>query len=196
MRQARWGVLIGAAALLLTASLNATVALAAGTWTVSVTGRAAAASAGVPAGKLPTATVLPTSIKLDWAPSLYPTGREVSAYVVRRQVVGSKDAAQVCSVAAPLRACEDSPPAGQPVVYTVVAAEQLWRGPASAPSSPVTLTAAAPATLTATPVVSPSPSASPSPSPSPSSSASASPAATPSSRPCLYALCPTPSPTP
>src|SRR5437868_5963705 len=102
-----------------------------------------AITAVVPAGKLPTATVQPTSIKLEWAPSTYLSGREVASYVVRRQAAGSKDSVQVCTVPAPLRACEDSPPAGQPVVYTVVAAEQLWRGPASAQSSPVTLAASA-----------------------------------------------------
>ncbi|TME54377.1 MAG: hypothetical protein E6I60_07855, partial [Chloroflexi bacterium] len=142
-RQARWGLLIGAAAFLSVAPLNATLALAAGSWTITATGPAVAESAVVPMGQLPTATVLPKSIKLEWAPSTYATGREVAGYVVRRQAVGSKDAVEVCAVASPMRACEDSPPAGQPVTYTVVPVEQLWRGPASAPSSPVTLPAPA-----------------------------------------------------
>ena len=182
-RQARWGVLIGAAAFLSTAPLSANLVLAAGTWTVTAAGFGVAISAVVPTGKLPAATVQPTSIRLEWAPSTYLSGREVASYVVRRQAAGSKDSVQVCTVPAPVRACEDSPPVGQPVVYTVVAAEQLWRGPASAPSSPVTL--AAPAVVAAAAVPLPSPLASPSQSPDPTPLPS--PIATPA---------PTPTPTP
>ena len=182
-RQARWGVLIGAAAFVSTAPLSANLVLAAGTWTVTAAGFGVAISAVVPTGKLPTATVQPTSIRLEWAPSTYLSGREVASYVVRRQAAGSKDSVQVCTVPAPVRACEDSPPVGQPVVYTVVAAEQLWRGPASAPSSPVTL--AAPAVVAAAAVPLPSPLASPSQSPDPTPLPS--PIATPA---------PTPTPTP
>ena len=182
-RQARWGVLIGAAAFLSTAPLSANLVLAAGTWTVTAAGFGVAISAVVPTGKLPAATVQPTSIRLEWAPSTYLSGREVASYVVRRQAAGSKDSIQVCTVPAPVRACEDSPPVGQPVVYIVVAAEQLWRGPASAPSSPVTL--AAPAVVAAAAVPLPSPLASPSQSPDPTPLPS--PIATPA---------PTPTPTP
>ena len=182
-RQAPWGVLIGAAAFVSTAPLSANLVLAAGTWTVTAAGFGVAISAVVPTGKLPTATVQPTSIRLEWAPSTYLSGREVASYVVRRQAAGSKDSVQVCTVPAPVRACEDSPPLGQPVVYTVVAAEQLWRGPASAPSSPVTL--AAPAVVAAAAVPLPSPLASPSQSPDPTPLPS--PIATPA---------PTPTPTP
>jgi len=176
-------VLIGAAAFVSTAPLSANLVLAAGTWTVTAAGFGVAISAVVPTGKLPTATVQPTSIRLEWAPSTYLSGREVASYVVRRQAAGSKDSVQVCTVPAPVRACEDSPPVGQPVVYTVVAAEQLWRGPASAPSSPVTL--AAPAVVAAAAVPLPSPLASPSQSPDPTPLPS--PIATPA---------PTPTPTP
>jgi hypothetical protein len=188
-RQARWGVLIGAAAFLSTAPLHATLALAAGTWTATATGPGLAVSAVVPMGKLPTATVMPTSVKVEWGPSLYATGREVGTYVVRRQAVGSKDAVQVCLVAAPLRACEDSPPAGQAVVYTVVPAEQLWRGPASAPCNPVTLPAPTVIAVAALPSPSPSPSPIPSPSPTPLRLPGPTPSPTPS-------LTPTPTPAP
>ena len=191
-RQARWGVLLGAAAFLSTAPLNATLALAAGTWTATATGSGLAVSAVVPMGKLPTATVLPTSVKVEWGPSVYATGREVGTYVVRRQAVGSKDAVQVCLVAAPLRACEDSPPAGQAVVYTVVPADQLWRGPASAPSSPVTL----PAPVLAVAATVRALSATPTPSPTPTSTPTPTPAASPTSTPSpIASATPTPTPT-
>ena len=182
-RQARRGLLIGAAAFLSTAPLNASLALASGTWTITVTGPGVSESAVVPMGKLPTATVLEKSIRLEWAPSMYPTGTEVGSYALMRQAVGSKDAVKVCTVASPMRACEDSPPTGQPVIYTVVATEQLWHGPASAPTNPVTLPA--PTVVAAAAVSSPSPSPSPSPTSTPSPTAS--PAAAPS---------PTPTPTP
>ena len=188
-RQARWGVLIGAAAFVSTAPLSANLVLAAGTWTVTAAGFGVAISAVVPTGKLPAATVQPTSIRLEWAPSTYLSGREVASYVVRRQAAGSKDSIQVCTVPAPVRACEDSPPVGQPVVYIVVAAEQLWRGPASAPSSPVTLSAPATAVVAAAAVPLPSPLASPSQSPDPTPLPS--PIATPTPAPT-----PTPTPSP
>jgi len=159
-------LLIGVAAGLTASFLWAGPALAAGSWRVTATGKALALSAVVPMGKLPTATVLEKSIRLEWAPSTYPTGTEVSGYAVMRQVVGSKDAVKVCTVTSPARTCEDSPPVGQPVIYTVVPTEQLWRGPASAPASPITL--AAPAVVAAAAVPSPSPLASPSLLPSPS----------------------------
>ena len=163
-RQARWGVLIGAAAFVSTAPLSASLVLAAGTWTVTASGYGVAVSAVVPTGKLPTATALDKSIRLEWAPSMYPTGSEVNGYAVMRQVVGGKDTVRVCTVTSPVRACEDAPPGGQPVIYTVVPTEQVWRGPASAPSSPVTLPA--PDVVAAAAV--PSPSSSPPPDPSPS----------------------------
>ena len=196
-RQALRGVLVGAAAFLSTAPLTATAVLAADTWTTSAIGPGTVVSAVVPMGKLPTATLQPTSIKLEWAPSFYAGGREVGGYFVRRQVAGSKDTVQVCDVAAPVRTCEDTPPAGQAVVYTVVPAEQLWRGPASAPSNPVTLpvptlaVAAALPLLSATPSPSPTASASPSASASPISTPSPTPSATPDPTPMA-----TPSPAP
>jgi len=166
-RQARRGLLIGAAGFLSTAPLNASLALAAGTWRITVTGPAVSESAVVPMGKVPTATVLEKSIRLEWAPSMYPTGTEVGGYAVMRQLVGNKDAVKVCTVASPVRACEDAPPAGQPVIYTVVPTEQVWRGPASAPSNPVTLPAPTVVAVAVAAVPSPSPSPSPLPSPSP-----------------------------
>jgi hypothetical protein len=191
-RQALRGVLIGAAAFLSTAPLTATAVLAASTWTTSAIGPGTVVSAVVPTGKLPTATVQPTSIKLEWAPSTYPSGREVASYIVRRQAAGSKDTVEVCAVTAPVRTCDDTPPAGQPVVYTVVPAEQLWRGPASAPTNPVTLAAPTPAGATLLlPSITPSPSATASATPS----ASASPISTPSPTPTATPD-PTPPPTP
>ena len=194
-RQVRWGVLIGAAAFLSTAPLSANLALAAGTWTITATGYGVAVSAVVPMGRLPTATALEKSIRLEWAPSMYSTGVEVGSYAVMRQVVGSKDALKVCTVTSPMRTCEDTPPAGQPITYTVVPAEQLWRGPASAPSSPVTLLAPTLAVAATLPLPSAMPSTSPTASPTPSATASPistpSPTATPSPTPNA-----TPDPTP
>jgi hypothetical protein len=198
-RQARRGLLIGAAAFLSTAPLNASLALAAGAWRITVTGPAVGESAVVPMGKLPTATVLEKSIKLEWAPSMYPTGVEVGRYAVMRQVVGGKDTVKVCTVASPLRACEDAPPVGQPVIYTVVPTEQLWRGPASAPSSPVTL----PTPTLAVVAALPSPSATPSPDPTASPTPAATPSATPTPSPTATSpptpsatAAPSPTPTP
>jgi len=174
-------VLIGAAAFVSTAPLSASPALAAGTWTITASGYGVAVSAVVPVGRLPTATVLEKSIRLEWAPSMYPTGTEVSGYAVMRQVVGGKDSVRVCTVTAPMRACEDSPPGGLPVIYTVVATEQVWRGPASAPSSPVTLPAPAVVTAAAVPLASPSPL--PSPTATPDATATPTPTPTPSPTP-------------
>ena len=195
--QARWGVLIGAAAFLAAAPFNAAVSLAAGTWTISATGRAVAVSAVVPRGMLPTTTVHAKSIGLEWAPSMYATGREVGRYVVMRQVVGGKDAVQVCAVTAPIRACEDSPPADQQAIYTVVPAEQLWRGPSSAPSSPVTLPSATLAVAAIAPSALPSISASPTPTPSSTETPAPTPAPTPTPSPSVSeSPSPTPTPTP
>jgi hypothetical protein len=199
--QTRWVLLIGAAAGLAANSLCARPALAAGSFKITVTGGAIAQGAVVPMGKSPTATVLPKSIRLDWAPSLYGTGREVRGYAVRRQVVGSTDAVQVCTVASPMRACEDSPPTGQPVTYTVVPTEQLWHGPASAPSNPVTLPAPTLAVVAALPspsvTPSPDPTASPTPAATPSATPTPSPTATPPPTPSATAApSPTATPTP
>jgi hypothetical protein len=162
------------------------------TWTITATGSGVGESALMPTGKTPTPTILQGSIRLEWAPSTYPTAREVGGYIVRRQVLGKTDAIQVCKVVAPFRTCQDSPTPGQQVVYTVVATEQIWRGPASAPSNPVTLPAA--------PLAAPSAAASPSPGPTPGlapgPSLSPNPSPTPTPRPGLPKPSPSPSPTP
>src|SRR5205814_8863238 len=110
-----------------------------------------------------------------------PTGIEVGSYAVMRQVVGGKDTVRVCTVTSPMRACEDSPPGGQPVIYTIVPTEQVWRGPASAPSSPVTLPA--PAVVAAAAVPLPSPIPAPSPAAAPSPLATPAPTPTPTAAP-------------
>src|SRR2546421_11820540 len=96
---------MGAAAVLAAISVNVQPALAAGAWTITVRGSGVSQSAVVPMGKLPTATVLEKSIKLEWAPSMYPTGVEVGRYAVMRRVVGGKDTIQGWTVTSPLRAC-------------------------------------------------------------------------------------------
>ena len=186
-----WARFMGAAAVLMATVAGAHPAFAAGSWTTTAVGPAVAESAVVPMGKLPTATILQGSVKLEWAPSTYPSGKEVGGYIVRRQVIGGTDVVNVCTVAAPSRTCQDSPTAGQQVVYTVVPSEQLWRGPASPPSAPVTLPAPTLGVATTVPSPSPSASASPTPSPTPtplptatpSPTASPTPAATPTSTP-------------
>jgi len=185
-RQTGFRLLICAAAVFTTSSLSAQNALAAGIWKTSVTGSAVGQSAIMPIGKPPTATVLEGSVRLDWAPSTFATGKEVGGYIVKRQVLGNTDAVQICTVVAPLRTCQDSKPPDQQVVYVVVPSQQLWRGPASPPSSPVTMPAAPIAATvvvpaaTATPLPSPSASPNPTPSPDPTPSPTDPPSPTPS----------------
>src|SRR5207247_3780675 len=108
---------------------------------MTVKGSGVAQSSVMPSGKPPTPTVLQASVRLDWAPSTFASGQEVGGYIVRRQVLGSTDTIQICSVVASFRTCKDSPPADQQVVYVVIPTQELWRGPAAAPSSPVTAAA-------------------------------------------------------
>ncbi len=185
-RQTGFRLLICAAAVFTTGSLSAQNALAAGIWKTSVTGSAVGQSAIMPIGKPPTATVLEGSVRLDWGPSTFATGKEVGGYIVKRQVLGNTDAVQICTVVAPLRTCQDSKPPDQQVVYVVVPSQQLWRGPPSPPSSPVTMPAAPLAAAvvvpgaTATPLPSPSASPTPTPSPDPTPSPTDPPSPTPS----------------
>jgi len=184
--QAPWALQIGAAAVIAATLLGARQELAAGAWTTTARGMAVGQSAIMPMGKPPTATVLEGSVRLDWAPSTFATGKEVGGYLVKRQVLGSTDAVQVCTVVAPLRTCQDSKPPDQQVVYVVVPSQQLWRGPPSPPSSPVTMPAAPLAAAvvvpgaTATPLPSPSASPTPTPSPDPTPSPTDPPSPTPS----------------
>lgn len=166
----------GAVAGFLGLALLAPNAYAAGTFAVTAHGSADGLAAMMPVGKPPAVTLLQGSVRLDWAPSTFASGHEVGGYILNRNQIGSTTVVQVCSVAPPFRTCQDSPPAGQQVVYTVIPTDQLWRGPASPASEPVTTP---PATLAVTSV--------PSPSPTPSASPASSPTATPT---------PTPSPTP
>jgi hypothetical protein len=195
-RQRRIGqaraALIGAAAFVSITPLYARPALAAGPWAITATGSAVAESAVVPRGRPPTATILLGSVRLEWAPSTYPTGKEVGGYIVRRQLLGKSDAIQICTVVAPFRTCQDSPTPGQQVVYTVGPTEQLWRGPASTPSNPVTL----PAAPLAAPIAAASPSPGPTPGLAPGPSLSPNPSPTPTPRPGLPKPSPSPSPTP
>ena len=191
-RQVPWALPIVAAAVLAATYLSARPALAAGSFTTTVVGSAVAESAVMPMGKPATATIVQGSVGLEWAPATYGSGREVGGYIVKRQVLGSADAVQVCAVASPLRTCQDSPPPGQQVIYTVISTEQLWRGPASPPSAPVTMPAAALAATTvasALPAPSPSPTLSATPTPSPAVTPSPTGTASPSPDP-------TPVPTP
>jgi hypothetical protein len=194
-RQAGFGLLIGAAACLWAASCAVLPALAGSAWAIVATGSGVAQASVVPMGKPPTVTVLQGSVRLEWAPSTYGSGDEVGQYLVKRQTVGSAEALEVCTVAAPSRAChDDKPPSDQQVVYTVVPAEQLWRGAASPPSAPVTVSPP-PAALTPAPTAagpaSPDPSPSPSASSTPTPEATAPPGESPSPTPDLL-----PSPTP
>src|SRR5437588_12479243 len=163
IRQAQLGLLIGAAAFLVASALYARPVFAANTWTIMASGPSVAESAIVPIGRPPTPTIEQGSVRLEWAPSTYGSGHEVGGYMVKRQLLGSKDVAQICTVASPMRTCQDSPPSGQQVIYTVTPTEQLWRGPASPPSAQVTMPATA---VAAAAVASPSPSPSASPTPS------------------------------
>ena len=185
---------LGAAVVTTVTLLCAGQEAAAAAFTTTARGTAVALSAIVPIGKSPTATVDRQSVRLDWAPSTYASGKEVSGYILRRQALGSTDVVQICAVASPMRTCQDSPPPQQQVVYTVVPTEQLWRGPASPPSAPVSVSqpslavASTPSPSSSpspTPTPSPSPAAAPSPSttPSPSGTSSSTPTTTPSPSP-------------
>src|SRR5207247_8545350 len=105
-RQAPRWLQIGAAAVITATLLFGRQELAAAGWTMTVKGSGVAQSSIMPSGKTPTPTVLQASVRLDWAPSTFASGQEVGGYIVRRQVLGSNDAVQVCSVAAPFRTCE------------------------------------------------------------------------------------------
>jgi hypothetical protein len=196
----------GAAAALIAASNLPGPALAANTWTTTVTVQAVGESAVMPSGQSPTATVVQGAISLTWGPSTFHAGKEVAGYLVNRQALGSATVVKVCTVVAPNRICQDSPPAQQNVMYSVVPTDGFWRGPASAPSSPVmlldppaspALSASPSASVSppATPTASPSPAASPTPSPSPTASPTPSPipTASPSVSP---SSSPTPAPSP
>ena len=188
-RQAPRALQIGAAAVITATLLFGRQELAAA-WTMTARGSGVAQSSIMPSGKTPTPTVVQASVRLDWAPSTFASGQEVGGYIVRRQALGSTDTVQICSVVAPFRTCKDSPPPDQQVVYVVIPTQELWRGPASAPSSPVTLAAAPPAALAVPPA---SATASPSPTVDPTPTASATPSPSPTADPTPSAT-PTPSP--
>jgi len=206
-RQARWLLAVGAATAFVATSLYARQALAANTWSTTVTVSAVGQGAVMPIGQAPIATITQGVISVSWPPSTFRSGKEVGGYILDRQVLGSTAAVQVCTVVAPLRTCQDSPPPQQDVMYTVIPSQAGWRGPASAPSVPLSLPAPlAPVTVaapTASPTASPSPGASatpsptvtptgsPDPTPTPAPSAAATPSPPPTATPSL-----TPAPTP
>ncbi len=187
----------GAVAAFLGLALSAPNAYAAGTFAVTAHGSAHGLAAMMPMGKPPAVTLLQASVRLDWAPSTLASGREVGGYLLNRQVLGTTTVVQICSVAAPFRTCQDSPPAGQQVVYTVVPTQELWRGPASAPSSPVTMPAPPPAAPTTVPSPSPTLTPTPTPTPTPAPTPTLAPTPTPSpSATTTPSLAASPSPTP
>jgi hypothetical protein len=194
-RQVGWLLLVGAAAAVAATSLYARQALAANTWSTTVTVSAVGQGAVMPIGQTPVAAINQGVISVSWAPSTFRSGKEVGGYILNRQVLGSTAIVQVCTVVAPLRTCQDSPPPQQEVMYTVIPLQAGWRGPASAPSAPMSLpvpvapvTAAAPTT---------SPTASPSPAPSATPSPTITPTATPGPKPNpTPPSSPTPSPSP
>jgi hypothetical protein len=202
-RQFRWLLAVGAAAAFVATSLYARQALAANTWTTTVTVYAVGQGAVMPVGQTPIATINQGVVSVSWAPSTFRSGKEVDGYILNRQVLGGPAVVQVCTVVAPLRTCQDSPPPQQDVMYTVIPSQAGWRGPASAPSVPVSLpapvAAAALAAPTASPTASPSPGPSATPSPSVTPTASPGPTLTPTPSTTATpspAPIPTPSPSP
>lgn len=182
--QAVWLLTIGAAATLIVTSVSIREVLAANTWTTTMTVNAVGQAAVMPAGQPPIATVVQGVMSISWGPSILNSGTEVSGYILNRQRLGTTSVVQVCTVSAPMRICQDSPPAGQEVTYSVVPTEELWRGRASAPSAPVMLpdppaTPTPSSGLTALPSQTATPTATPSPTPTASPSASATTSATP-----------------
>jgi hypothetical protein len=192
-RQVRWLLVVGAAAAFVATSLYARQALAANTWTTTITVYAVGQGAVMPVGQTPIAMINQGVVSVSWGPSTFRSGKEVDGYILNRQVLGGTAVVQVCTVVAPLRTCQDSPPPQQEVMYTVIPSQAGWRGQASAPSVPLSLPPAVVAATvtapTASPTASPSPTPSATPSPTVSPTASPGPTPTPSSSP-------TPSPSP
>jgi hypothetical protein len=196
-RHVLWAVPASAAAAFVAVSLLSQSVPAAAAWSVTVTGSAVGQAAVMPPGQTPTATVQTGSVRLDWAPSSFSSGREVAGYILNRLQAGSTTIIQVCTVAPPFRSCTDAPPTGQQVAYTVVPTAQLWRGPASPASAPLTVAAPALAVVATTPSPTPSPTPTPGPTATPTPTPTATPSAismpSPTPRPVLR---PTPTPTP
>ena len=167
IRNASWALSIGAAAAFATASMSASQAFAAGTFSTRGEVDAIGQAAIMPGGQMPTPTVGQTAITIDWAASTFRTGKEVVGYIVNRQAPDGTNVVQVCAIAAPARTCQDSPPAGQQVTYRVIATAEHWRGPASPQSGTVSLPATPAAAALAAPTALPTPSASATPSPTP-----------------------------
>jgi hypothetical protein len=184
-RQVRWLLVVGAAAAFVATSLYERQALAANTWTATVTVYAVGQGAVMPAGQTPIAAISQGLISVSWAPTAFRSGKEVDGYILNRQVLGGTAVVQVCTVVAPLRTCQDSPPPQQDVMYTVIPSQAGWRGPASAPSVPLSLPAPVAAAAVAAPTASPTASASLGPSATPSPTLTPTPG-----------LGPTPTPTP
>ena len=164
---------IVAAAILLSFSVDLSMAHAAGSWSITGAGYGVGMSPNMPAGRVPIAAVVPgtATVSVEWQPSTFPSAVEVARYLVNRNVVATGVASPVCNVAAPLRTCQDSPPPSVPVTYTVTPLQGLWRGRESTPSSPVAavtalaLVSAPAATPVATPTPTPTPTAAPTPVP-------------------------------
>lgn len=164
-------------------SIGLSTADAASNWLITASGSGVGMSPNMPAGKVPIAAAVPgtANVSVEWQPSTFPSGVEVARYLVNRKVVATGLVTPVCNVAAPLRTCQDTPPPGAPITYTVTPLQGLWRGPESPPSSPVaawtalaavkgptpTPSAAPMPTATATPSAAPTPTATASPTPRP-----------------------------
>jgi hypothetical protein len=178
------------AAILVGFAADLSTAHATGSWSITRSGYGVGMSPRMPAGRVPTAAVVPgtANVSVDWQPSTFPSGVEVARYLVNRKVVATGVVTPVCNVAAPLRTCQDSPPPSAPVTYTVTPLQGLWRGPESPPSSPVAATTA----LAAIKAPTPTPAAAPTPTPTPSATPTPTPSATPT--PTATAT-PTPTPT-
>lgn len=157
-------------------------AFASGTWSQTLQVSAIGQAAVIPVGHTPTATVASGAINLVWEASTFKSGREVGGYIVNRSAPDGSGTVQVCTVAAPARACQDTPAAGQQVIYAVVGTDALWKGPASPPTAPLAVPAApaAPAAAAISALLGPSPSPIPAATPSPTPTPTAMPTTTPS----------------
>jgi hypothetical protein len=96
----------------------------------------------MPAGKTPRATLVDGTgaVQILWPASTFVSGQEVTSYRVQR-TAGSSGPALVCTISAPMDACQDTPPKGVSVTYDVTPTHASWAGPPSGPSLAVTVPA-------------------------------------------------------
>ena len=110
-------------------------------WSDGGTGPATSLAYTMPTGGQPTAAASGTSVSLRWPAALFPDGRSVAGYVIRRFDAVNGSEAMVgasCSATVTITTCTElNVPAGT-WIYTDSPVQDNWTGGPSAPSAPVT----------------------------------------------------------